>query len=374
MSGRRSTPARRVLIVGAGLIGTSVALALRERGHRLWLADVNAAHLRQAHALGAGDVHAGEPIDVTVVAVPPGSTAQVVAKHIRDDDCGTVTDTASIKRAVQDEVRQLLSDPSHSTPTEAMHVPRYVGGHPLAGRERGGPHRAHPAMFAGRAWVLTPGADASSEALDDARWLVTECGATPVTMTAEEHDHALAVTSHLPQLVASALAARLAMQPDAVLQLVGQALRDMTRIAAADPSLWVDIATGNARPLADAIDGLTSSLQQVAVALRSVPPDADPVRHLIEAGGAGYSRLPGKHGGSPRSYHIVPVVVPDQPGQLARLLADAAASGANVEDLRVEHAPGLPVGLIELFVGPESAHALRTALADRGWTLTDEPA
>ncbi len=132
-----------MLVVGAGLIGTSVALALRERGHRLWLADVSAVHLHQAQSLGAGDVHAGEPVDVTVVAVPPGSTAQVVAEHIRDDDRGTVTDTASIKRAVQDEVRRLLSDPSHSTPAEAVRVPRYVGGHPLAGRERGGPHRAH---------------------------------------------------------------------------------------------------------------------------------------------------------------------------------------------------------------------------------------
>ena len=168
-----------MLVVGAGLIGTSVALALRERGHPVWLADVSAVHLHQAHSLGAGDVHAGKPVDVTVVAVPPGSTAQVVATHIREDEHGTVTDTASIKRAVQDEVRRLLSDPSQSTPTEAMHVPRYVGGHPLAGRERGGPHRAHPAMFAGRAWVLTPGPDAAPESLDDARWLVTECGATP---------------------------------------------------------------------------------------------------------------------------------------------------------------------------------------------------
>jgi len=360
-----------VLVVGAGLIGTSVALALRERGHRVWLADVSATRLRQAHELGAGDAHEGEPVDVTVVAVPPGKTARVIAERIGEGG-GTVTDTASIKREVQQELRRLLGNPSESAFTSSPGLSRYVGGHPLAGRERGGPLRAHPAMFAGRAWVLTPDAQVSAESLEAARWLVTECGATPVTMTAEEHDHALAMTSHLPQIVASALASQLATQPDAVLQLVGQALRDMTRIAAADPSLWVDIATGNAGPLADAMDGLTSSLQQVAGALRSVPPDSTSVRRLIEAGGAGHSRLPGKHGGSPRSYHIVPVVVPDQPGQLARLLADAAASGANVEDLRVEHAPGLPVGLIELFVGPESAHALRTVLADRGWTLTDE--
>ena len=371
MSGRGGGPSRRVLVVGAGLIGTSVALALRERGHDVWLADVKPDHLRQAEELGAGSAHRGESVDVTVVAVPPGSTAQVIVQRLNDDQRNTVTDTASIKREVQQEVERMLDAPSSASHGRAERITRYVGGHPLAGRERGGPQRAHPAMFAGRAWVLTPNAEVSPATLENARWLVTECGATPVTMSAAEHDDALAVTSHLPQLLASALAARLAMQPDPVLQLSGQALRDMTRIAAADPSLWADIATGNALPLAEAIEGLTTSLRDVAAALRSAPPEPEAVRLLIESGGAGHSRLPGKHGGVPRSYQIVPVVVPDQPGQLARLLGDAAAAGVNVEDLRVEHAPGLPVGVIELFVGPESAGVLRTALAERGWTLSD---
>jgi prephenate dehydrogenase len=368
---RSAAPPRRVLILGAGLIGTSIALALRERGHHVWLADVKPEHLRQAEELGAGSAHQGEPVDVTVVAVPPGNTAQAVVQRLEDDERGIVTDTASIKLEVQRDVERLLDAPSVSGHSRRNGVTRYVGGHPLAGRERGGPQRAHPAMFAGRAWVLTPDADVSPDALERARWLVTECGATPVTMSAAEHDDALAVTSHLPQLVASALAARLAMQPDAVLQLTGQALRDMTRIAAADPALWADIATGNARPVADAIDGLTASLHEVAAALRADPADPQAVSRLVELGGAGHSRLPGKHGGVPRSYQIVPVVVPDQPGQLARLLGDAAASGVNVEDLRVEHAPGLPVGVIELFVGPESAGVLRAALGERGWTLSD---
>jgi prephenate dehydrogenase len=227
-------------------------------------------------------------------------------------------------------------------------------------------------MFSGRAWVLTPGPVSSPAAVDDTRWLVTECGAIPLTLSAAEHDHALAITSHLPQMVASALAAQLSSQPDGVLQLVGQALRDMTRIAAADPQLWGEIASGNAAQIAAAIDELTASLHDVATALRSRSPDVDAVSALIQAGRQGFRRLPGKHGGSPRSYLVVPVIVPDQPGQMARLLADAAAAGVNVEDLRVEHAPGLPVGLIELFVGPEAAAPLRAALAERGWTLTDE--
>jgi prephenate dehydrogenase len=360
-----------VLVVGAGLIGTSIALALRRRGHQLWLTDINAAQLEQAVRLGAGERYNGEQVDLAVVAVPPASTAPVVVDQLCSGTGSTVTDTASIKGELQREVERLLA--AHEDSSAApLALSRYVGGHPLAGRERGGPHRARADMFAGRAWVLTPGPGSSPAAVEDTRWLVTECGAIPLTLSAAEHDHALAITSHLPQMVASALAAQLSSQPDGVLQLVGQALRDMTRIAAADPQLWAEIATGNAAQIAAAIDELTASLHDVATALRSESPDVDAVSALIQAGRQGFRRLPGKHGGAPRSYLVVPVIVPDQPGQMARLLADAAAAGVNVEDLRVEHAPGLPVGLIELFVGPEAAAPLRTALTERGWTLTDE--
>jgi prephenate dehydrogenase len=360
-----------VLVVGTGLIGTSVALALRRRGHQLWLTDTNAAQLQQALRLGAGEVYSGEAVDLTVVAVPPSSTAAVVVDRLCADAGSTITDTASVKGELQREIAVLLPATATGSPAPSA-LTRYVGGHPLAGRERGGPHRARADMFAGRAWVLTPGPESSPVAVDDTRWLVTECGAIPLTLSAAEHDHALAITSHLPQMVASGLAAQLASQPDDVLQLVGQALRDMTRIAAADPQLWADIAIGNAAQIADAIDGLTGSLHDVAVALRAGAKGADAVSALIQSGQKGFRRMPGKHGGSPRSYLIVPVIVPDQPGQMARLLADAAAAGVNVEDLRVEHAPGLPVGLIELFVGPEAAAPLRAALTERGWTLTDE--
>lgn len=371
MSGRPGGPARPVLVVGTGLIGTSVALALRRRGHTVWLADANADHLRQARELGAGDRHAGQPVELTVAAVPPASTAQVVEEALAQHPGSTVTDTASIKGEIRRELDQRLA--AAPAPPGDGGGARYVGGHPLAGRERGGPHRARAAMFAGRPWVLTPSPATSPAALADARWLVAECGASAVTMTAEEHDRGLAITSHLPQMVASALAAQLAGQPDALLPLVGQGLRDMTRIAAADPALWAEIATGNAAELADAIDGFTASLRQVGDALRSGSGGGETVRQLVAAGRAGQRRLPGKHGTSPRSYRVVPVIVRDQPGQLARLLADAAGAGVNVEDLRVEHAPGLPVGLIELFVGPEGAPDLRLALVERGWTLTDEP-
>ncbi|MBV9524987.1 MAG: prephenate dehydrogenase [Candidatus Dormibacteraeota bacterium] len=353
------------MVIGAGLIGTSAALALRRGGHAVWLADADAMNLRQAVSLGAGDVHAGEDVDVTVVAVPPRSTAGVVAERIEMDPRSTVTDTASIKAEVERGVRAALSG-------DTAKLSRYVGGHPLAGRERGGPHRARADMFAGRAWVITPMEETSAQALQDARWIAAECGAVPLAMPAAEHDRALAVTSHLPQMVASALAAQLARQPDTVLQLTGQAMRDMTRIAAGDPQLWADIATGNATELAPAMRELSASLLRVAGELDSREGGAA-VRDLVAAGRDGLRRIPGKHGGETRSFGIVPVLVEDRPGEMARLLGDTAAAGVNLEDLRVEHAPGLPVGLIELAVAEDAVRRLRTALTERGWTLTDEP-
>lgn len=356
-----------MLVVGAGLVGTSVGLALCARGHAVWLTDSNAAHLHQAQQLGAGARYQGEAVDIAVAAVPPGSVAQVIVDRLRDCDGATVTDTASIKADVLRDVESRFAPALRSS-----RMSRYVGGHPLAGRERGGPHRARAALFVGCGWVLTPGPDASPKAVADAHWLAAECGATPLVMTPSEHDHSLAITSHLPQMVASALAAELSELPDQQLGVVGQGLRDMTRIAAADPDLWADIAAGNAAELASAMDTLSGSLSTVAAALRTDNDARAAVRRLVETGRIGHGRLPGKHGGSPRSFVIVPVLVPDQPGQFARLFADTAAAGVNVEDVRVEHAPGMPLGLIEVFVGPESAPRLRAALAERGWTLIDE--
>ncbi|MFN2581954.1 MAG: prephenate dehydrogenase [Candidatus Dormibacteria bacterium] len=356
---------RSVLVVGAGLIGTSVALALRERRHHVWLADTRPSNLHDAEELGAGVPHRGETAEIVVVAVPPASTAQTVAQRLRESDDATVTDTAGIKRRVHDDVQALVAGSAHAG---ASH---FVGGHPLAGRERGGPRRARPTLFAGRAWVLTPGPSASADALSDARWLAEECGASPLVMTPQEHDDAVALTSHLPQIVASALAAQFGSASDAVLELAGQGLRDMTRIAAADPEMWAQIATGNSSPLASALEGLAETLRHVAASLRDGHGEAG-VTALVEDGRNAQRRLPGKHGGAPRTYRIVGVLVPDEPGQLARVLADTAAAGVNVEDLRVEHAPGLPVGLIELFVGPESAGSLRAALTHNGWSVVDE--
>ena len=363
---------RSVLIVGAGMIGTSVAMALAERGHRILLDDSDPANLRAAMHMSGGTASQGDAVDLAVVAVPPRQTAAVVLGLLRSGAAAAVTDCASVKT---DPLHSVIAgvgsweEGGRSVPARAA---AYVGGHPLAGRERRGPRAARADLFAGRPWVLTPHDGSSSDAVIVAEWAVRECRATPVFMTPAEHDRAVAVTSHLPQLLASALAGQLEHEDDHVLALAGQGLRDMTRIAGSDPELWSEIVVGNAVAVADVLERLAARLLTVAGGLRDTPPEVatEVVRALVESGRSGRQRMPGKHGESPRVYRAVPVVVPDERGQLARLLADAAAAGVNIEDIRVDHAPGLPVGLIELYVAPDAEEMLSRALAARGWTLT----
>lgn len=361
MTSEASESAPTVLIVGAGMIGTSVAMALAERGRRILLDDVDAGNLAAAVQITGGAQHTGERVDLAVVAVPPRRTGAVIVDLLRRGVASAVTDCASIKA---EPLRMVVA----GFPTCA---PSYVGGHPLAGRERRGPRAARVDLFAGRPWVLTPHEVSSPEALAAARWLVSECRATAVVMTAAEHDRAVALTSHLPQLLASALAGQLEHEDDHVLALAGQGMRDMTRIAASDADLWADILTGNAEAVAEVVERFIGRLHEVTRGLRSAAPEAAEVaRSLVESGRAGRQRMPGKHGESPRVYRAVPVVVPDERGQLARLLTDAADAGVNIEDLRVDHAPGLPVGLIELYVASDAEAMLSRALSRRGWMVT----
>lgn len=350
------------LVVGSGLIGTSIALALRRHGVVVHLADRDRVSLRRAADLGAGTA---EPppsqVDIAVVAVAPSSTAEVVASLLAGNAAATVVDTAGVKHGI---LRQLASTVGP--------VPHFVGTHPMAGRERSGPGAARADLFEGRPWVLTPsGTDERS--LVRARHLVDLCGGVAVELDAGTHDSAVALVSHVPHVAATLVAARLAEADDPTVALTGQGLRDVTRIAASDPDLWVDILAANAAPVAHVLAELRQDVDAVIHALHEISDDPEwgrtALREVLVRGNAGRARLPGKHGGTSRPYAVVPVVLPDRPGELARLFADVGGAGVNIEDVRIEHSPGQPVGLVELAVAPEAGDAVASTLAGLGWVV-----
>lgn len=350
-------PPRQVLVVGTGLLGTSVALALTGRAVEVLLADAVPSRVQLATELGAGrPIEPGERADHAVLAVPPARVATALRQVQERQLAASASDVASVK-----------SGPLAAAAALGCDLTAYVGGHPIAGRERSGPAAARPDLFTGRPWVLTPTPETAAATQAAARSVALACGAVPVVLTAAEHDQALALISHAPQLVASALAGLLEQAPGPTVALAGQGLRDLTRIAASDPLLWAEIALSNAGPLAEVLRLLSRQLDDAAAALANG--DQAAVADLLRSGNAGHRRLPGKHSRPAATYAGVPVVVPDEPGRLARLLNDAAEAGVNVEDLAVEHAPGSPVGVIELAVVPATADRLAQALRSRGWSV-----
>lgn len=356
------TPLRTCLVVGSGLIGTSVALALARHGVQVHLTDRDPDAARQAAQLGAGTTDLPtEQVDLAVVAVSPSATAQVVSGLLAGNLAATVVDTCGVKHPVLAEVKATIGP-----------APHFVGTHPMAGRERSGPGAARADLFEGRPWAVSA-AGADQRSLARVRRLLELCGALPVDIDAEAHDAAVALVSHVPQVAASLVAARLADGDDAALALAGQGVRDVTRVAASDPDLWVDVLAANAVPVARVLAELRADVDAVVHALREIADDPEwartSLREVLVRGNAGRARLPGKHGGRSTSYAVVPVVLQDRPGELGRLFVDVGEAGVNIEDIRIEHSPGQPVGLVELAVAPGAGTALAADLRRRGWVV-----
>lgn len=349
-----------VRIVGAGLLGASIGLVLRRHGVDVSLVDSSPTAVALATEYGAGRPAApGDNPHLIVVAVPPDVVADVVARELTDFPNAVVTDVASVKGSI---VRDLAA--------RNIDLSRYVGSHPMAGRERGGAVSARADIFTGRSWVVCPRADTDNSAVNLVADLAVDCGANLVEMSTEDHDSAVALVSHVPQIVSSAVASSLIGAPDSSVELAGGGLRDVTRIASSDPNLWIQILSANAADVTAVLEGVRDRIDAVVSALRNGTPTAA-LADLLSAGNVGVSRIPGKHGRNARFAHIL-VVIDDRPGQLAQLLADIGDLGVNMEDLRLEHSPGSAIGFAEVSVVPEAEESLVRALEARGWRIAGE--
>ncbi|AZQ76598.1 prephenate dehydrogenase [Flaviflexus ciconiae] len=350
-----------IRIVGSGLLGTSLGLAL-SKDHEIQLVDASPIMAALAEDLGAGKQASEESTapDLVIVATPPDVAADMVNDALSSFPQAIVTDVASVKNIVVAEVEGGKE--------------RYVGSHPMAGRERSGAIAADGDLFIGRPWVVVPHETTIPSAVALIKQIAMEVGAFPVEMTAEAHDAAVARVSHVPQLMSSLLAATLTEATPTSLDLAGQGLRDVTRIASSDAKLWSTIIAGNPGPVSTILKDIRTRLDGLIDGVdRMVTEDSyagvSEVAKVVSDGNVGVSRIPGKHGGAPMRYATVTVLVPDKPGELGRLFTETGEIGANIEDLTLEHSRAQPVGRAAIAVNPSQARPLADGLEERGWTV-----
>ncbi len=340
-----------VKIIGSGLIGTSIGLALVQKGVAVTMVDSDVRAQKLARDLMNSGVDT-QP-ELVIIATPIGSIMSAMKGEIERSVRYGFMDIASVKNKVKVDV-QSLGIPSD----------RFLPSHPMAGREVGGAESARADLFQSRPWVIDSSGvnpDLKGAALE----LIALLGAEAVEMESGEHDRAVALVSHLPQVISSILAARLESAPAEWLALSGSGLRDTVRIAGSDPALWREILTANAPAIAPLLQEVISDCQHLLANLT----DERVVSEVIASGQRGRNQIPGKHGGKARSYTQVPIVIEDKPGQLAALFEECARVSVNVEDLSIEHSPGQFTGLITLALSQADAETLSKHLSANGWSV-----
>lgn len=350
----------QVRIVGAGLLGSSLGLALRAKGVDVVIASQSARSVDLAVQLGAGRAaSANDTPGLIVVCVPPDITADIIERELSEFPDAVVTDVASVKMA-----------PLVSLVQRGVDIHRYIGSHPMAGRERGGVLSARGDLFVGRPWVITKDANTNPDALALVEALAHDVESVVFEMSPEEHDEAVGLVSHVPQIVSSLMAKQLQDAPEQAVRLAGQGVRDVTRIAASQPELWIQILSANRDAVLSVLDQLHLDIETFANALRQgdVPSSRSVIESELRAGNTGVSRLPGKHGQQAK-YQTVTVLIDDRPGQLAQLLTEIGELNVNLEDMRLEHAEGALLGLVEFSVLPAAAEMLIAELPKRNWRV-----
>lgn len=356
-------------MVGTGLIGGSLGLALRARGWHVSGWDADPGRTLEAVASGALDEAGDDPrAEVAFVATPPSAVAPVARRLLGDarrERPVVVTDVAGVKGSV----------------VAAVAHPRFVGGHPMAGSEQVGLGGADPDLFNGALWVLspvavavggagTPAAATDLEAFSLVRGVVSSLGADVVALAPEDHDRLVAIVSHVPHLVAATLmnaAAEGAEQDAVLLRLAAGGFRDMTRVAAGHPGIWPDVCSDNAEAIVRSLDRVISDLSSLRD--RVGAGDRAGLLQMLERASAARRHLPAR-GARPERLTEVRVPVPDREGVLAEITGAASDLGVNIYDIEIAHSPEGPRGVLVLVVEGSDAPALREQMRRRGHRST----
>ena len=338
----------KIVVIGAGLIGTSIALGAKRAGAEVELFDADG----RAQDLANDLVNSSKIEDPTIVviATPTSAVNGVLNRYKTLYPKSTFIDIGSTKTKVKVDVQ-----------TDSALASRFCPTHPMAGRELDGAEAAQSDLFVGKSWIITPLAETSGESIVLVKELIEKLGARVIAMSPEDHDAAVASVSHLPQIISSLLAAQLESKSSEYLALAGTGVLDTTRIAGSNPDLWREILNLNKEALMPLLKDFQKDLSTLI--------DSYDVQSVLERGKRGRQALPGKHRTASRNYTFLPVVLEDKPNQLALLFDECAKANVNVEDITIEHSPEQETGLVLLALSANNADVLQKHLAASGWRV-----
>ena len=354
-----SPNSRHAHVIGLGLIGASIALALNEHGWTVTGSDSDPAIIESAieRAVISGTELSPE-LDLVVVATPAGVVARLanetLAKLSRADVI--VTDVAGVKGSIVAQV-----------PDE-----RFLGGHPMAGSELRGLSGARAELFRGSTWVLTPTDRTSPTTYSTLHGVLREIGANVVAISADDHDRLVAIASHVPHLLAGSLmneASQVAEQDAVLLQLAAGGFRDMTRIAAGDPGIWPDILFENRDAVVQSLENLEGRLRTLREAL--LDDGRDVILESLLSAASARRQLPGR-ALSTEDLSYLRVKVSDEPGVLARVTRSASDLLVNIYDIEIAHGIEGTGGTLLLAVDAQQSQMFSDALSALGFQVAHE--
>jgi len=354
-----SPNSRHAHVVGLGLIGASVALALTETGWSVTGRDSDAATV--AAAINGGVVTGTDPspdVELVVIATPAGIVARLASEilaHVTNPEV-VVTDVAGVKGSI----------------VAAVTDQRFLGGHPMAGSELRGLAGARADLFRGSTWVLTPTDQTSPSTYSTLHGILREIGANVVAVSAEDHDRLVAIASHVPHLLAGSLmneASQVAEQDAVLLQLAAGGFRDMTRIAAGDPGIWPDILFENRDAVVQSLEALEGRLQSLRAAL--LDDERDVILESLLSAASARRQLPGR-ALSTEDLVYLRVKVSDEPGVLARVTRSASELAVNIYDIEIAHGIEGTGGTLLLAVDAQQSQMFTEALSALGFQVALE--
>ncbi|NOX22270.1 MAG: prephenate dehydrogenase/arogenate dehydrogenase family protein [Actinobacteria bacterium] len=335
--------ASHVGIIGTGLIGASIGLALGQAGWTRTGWDADPEALATARVCGAIDVAVSGPQavldaepDVVILAAPP-SAIRSLLEDLETDVL--VMDVASVKSPI----------------LESSTLAHFVGTHPMAGREVSGPDAATAALFRGAAWVVTTDG-ASPDDLAAVTAVIEAVGARVLLMSAAEHDRAVGVVSHLPHLIASTLM-DLVSNDSRSLELAAGSFRDLTRVAGSSPDFWKEVLVANADVIAESVTAFRVRLDEMLSVIESG--DVDAIADRLSQAQAARRDL-----GAPIG--AIRVALADRPGELARVGQAFQRSSADIRDIQMRHAPYGGGGILTVSVNVDDVEVMVDALTTEG--------